>query len=93
MRNFGGTTPVWQPSPDESDWQRDVLVDETGREIACLEDFGCAAYPIALSAATGKWQCGGPYQDRVAAMQWAERIAGVHPAKPGDARSRESLPR
>jgi len=45
-----------------------------------------AAYPIALNATTGNWERGGAYEDRVAAMQWAEWIAGLHPGKPGDVR-------
>jgi hypothetical protein len=38
------------------------------------------------NAATGNLERGGPYSDRVAAMLWAERVAGLHPAKPGDER-------
>ena len=54
--------------------------------IARIEDFGYAAYPSALNAATGNWERGGAYSNCVEAMLWAERVAGLHPAKPGDER-------
>ncbi len=79
--------PTWQPNPNTDDaWQCDMLVDEHGNAIAYLEDFDYAAYPCALNASTGNWERGGPHEDRVAAMQWAERVAGIHPAKQGDER-------
>jgi hypothetical protein len=54
--------------------------------IGRIEDMGYAAYPCAINAATGNLERGGPYSDRVAAMLWCERVAGVHPTKPGDER-------
>jgi hypothetical protein len=78
---------TWQPNPNSTDrWQCDELVTERGEHIARLEDFGHAAYPTAFNAATGTWERGGAYSDRVEAMLWAERIAGLHPRKAGDER-------
>jgi hypothetical protein len=74
-------TATWQPK----NWHCDMLVAENGDAIAYVEDFGYAAYPMAINA-TGNWERGGAFCDRVAAMQWAERVAGLHPAKPGDER-------
>ena len=56
------------------------------RCIGRLEDFGYACYPSALNAKTGNVERGGAYRDRVAAMQWVERVAGEHPTKLGDER-------
>lgn len=78
---------TWQPNPNTTeDWHCDMLADENGVAWAYIEDFGYAAYPMAMNAATGNWERGAPHFDRVAAMQWAERVAGVHPGKPGDER-------
>ncbi len=81
---------MWKPNPDTADGAHyesdDLLIDDKGNVIARLEDFGYAAYPMALNAATGNWERGGPYTDRVAAMLWAERVAGEHPPKSGDER-------
>lgn len=80
-------TATWQPNPNSTErWQCDELVTADGRHIAMVEDFGYAAYPSALNAATGNWERGGPHEDRVAAILWAERVAGEHPTKPGDER-------
>jgi hypothetical protein len=80
----------WQPmAPPASGYEQlDKLVDDSGHTVAFLEDFGYAAYPCALNAATGNWERGGAYRDRVEAMQWAERVAGLHPGKLGDERPR-----
>jgi hypothetical protein len=78
--------PTWQPTPHNVAYQDDLLMTDDGRCIARVEAFGYACYPCAISAATGNLERGGPYHDRVAAMQWAERVAGLHPAKPGDER-------
>ena len=81
--------PSWQPNPYSTEsWQCDELVDDDGGHIARVEDFGYACYPCARNAVTGNWERGGAYSDRVAAMLWAERVAGVHPIKPGDERPR-----
>jgi hypothetical protein len=77
---------TWQPNPHHSDYRDDLLMTDDGVCIARIEDFGYAAYPCAINAATGNLERGGPYNDRVAAMLWAERVAGVHPTKPGDER-------
>ncbi len=79
----------WLPNPDSTDdWQCDELVTDKDEHIARIEDFGYACYPSALNAATGNWERGGPYDDRVEAMLWAERVAGEHPSKAGDERPR-----
>lgn len=78
--------PEWKPERDETGYQVDILVDDDGREIAMLEDFEYAAYPCAINCKTGNLERGGPHTDRVAAILWAERVAGVHPGKPGDER-------
>lgn len=78
--------PTWQPSLDEPGYQVDRLVDEAGDTIAMIEDFGYACYPSALNAVTGNKERGGAYRDRVSAMLWAERVAGLHPPKPEDER-------
>lgn len=82
--------PTWQPNPHtahlasyESD---DILIDEKGNCIGRVEDFGYACYPCAINAKTGNLERGGAYSDRVAAVLWAERVAGMHPDKPGDER-------
>ena len=83
-------TPVWRPNPNVNDYDSDVLADDEMHErgvcVATIEDFGYACYPTALNAETGNVERGGPHQDRVAARQWAERVAGLHPTKPGDER-------
>lgn len=79
--------PTWTPSPHSTDsWQDDHLIDEKGVHIARVEDFDNACYPSAINAKTGNLERGGAYTDRVAAMLWAERVAGVHPEKTGDER-------
>jgi hypothetical protein len=79
---------TWQPNPHNSEYQDDLLIDEHENVIARLEEFGYAAYPMAFNAVTGNWERGGAFDDRVAAMQWAERVAGLHPPKAGDERAR-----
>lgn len=86
------STPTWQPVPldehekDIGDYQIDALVTGGGAHVAYVQEFWYACYANALCAATGEWTRGGAFLDAVSAMQWAERMAGVHPAKPGDAR-------
>lgn len=77
---------TWQPNPHHDDYQDDLLMDEHGNCIGRVEDFGYACYPTAINAATGNMERGGAYKDRVAAIQWVERVAGEHPTKPGDER-------
>jgi hypothetical protein len=74
----------WEPNPHYE--QCDEYVTDDGQHIARIEDFGYAAYPSALNAATGNWERHGATEDRVAGMLWAERVAGIHPVKPGDER-------
>lgn len=79
--------PRWEPNPNITEYQRDELTLPNGiHVIARIEDFDYAAYPMALNATTGNWERGGAYTDRVEAMLWAERVAGLHPAKPEDER-------
>lgn len=80
--------PTWQPNPHSTEgWQCDELVTPDGVHcVARIEDFEHAAYPSALNAATGNWERGGAYFDRVEAILWAERVAGLHPVKPQDER-------
>jgi hypothetical protein len=78
---------TWQPNPHHSEYPDDLLTDGVS-VIGRIEDFGYAAYPMAYNASTGNWERGGGYDDRVAAMQWAERVAGLHPPKAGDERAR-----
>lgn len=83
---------AWKAVSDEGDgtygktYQVEQLVTPDGKVIAMLEDFGYAAYPCAINAQTGNVERGGAYFDRVAAILWAERIAGLHPTKSGDHR-------
>jgi hypothetical protein len=79
---------TWQPNPHNAEYPDDLLMDENDAVIARIEEFGYACYPMALNAATGNWERGGPHFDRVAAVMWAERVAGLHPGKPGDGRPR-----
>ena len=74
----------WLQHPDYLECEE--YVDERGCHIARIEDFGYAAYPSALNAATGNWERHGPTQDRVAGKLWAERVAGLHPMKQSDER-------
>lgn len=80
------TIPQWKPIADEPGNQVDDLVTEDGEIIARVEDFGNAAYPCAINAATGNLERGGPHPDRAAAFAWCERVAGLHPTKSGDER-------
>jgi hypothetical protein len=80
--------PGWTANPHttkhhESD---DILIGSDGANLARVEDFGYACYPCAISAKTGNLERGGPMRDRVEAKLWAERVAGLHPNKPGDER-------
>lgn len=78
---------TWQPNPSSYEgYQVDDLVTPSGNIIARIEDFEYAAYPCAINAATGNLERGGAYEDRVEAILWAERIAGLHPVKPSDDR-------
>jgi hypothetical protein len=79
-------TATWRPNPHHDDYQDDLLMTEDGRCIGRVEDFGYACYPSAINVATGNLERGGPYYDRVEAILWAERVAGLHPSKPGDER-------
>lgn len=80
-------TATWQPNPFVTDYQDDHLVDDDGTHLARIEDFGMGVcYPSAINAATGNLERGGPHKDPVEAMQWCERVAGIHPVKPGDER-------
>jgi hypothetical protein len=78
-------TATWQPNPYSPD-EVEGLVDDDGSVIALVEDFGYACYPSAINASTGNRERGGAYYDRVEARLWCERVAGLHPAKPGDGR-------
>ena len=75
----------WLQNPEYPECEE--YVDHRGHHMARVEDFGYAAYPSALNAATGNWERHGPTQDRVEGKLWAERVAGIHPVKPGDERS------
>ena len=78
---------TWQVNPHSTEvWECEELVTEDGLHIARWENFAHGAYPSALNQATGNWERGGHFGDRVAAKLWAERVAGLHPAKPGDER-------
>lgn len=78
--------PTWKAVRDEIGYQVEDLVDENGNILARIEDFGYAAYPCAVNAVTGNLERNGPTYDRVAGKLWAERVAGLHPTKPGDER-------
>ncbi len=75
---------TWQPNRAHAAYQDDLLVTDDGQCIGRIEDYGQACHPSAVNAATGRWERGGAYSDPVAAMAWAERVAGLHPTKPGD---------
>lgn len=78
---------TWKPNPNSTDdWQCDELVDDNDYVAARIETFDTRHYPMALNAATGNWERGGCYLDAVAAILWAERVAGIHPMKPTDER-------
>ena len=83
--------PTWvaRAGVDEHHQIDVLLADETNPEsiIAMVEYFGnWCHYPCAINAKTGNLERGGPMLDPVAAVQWAERVAGVHPPKSGDDR-------
>ena len=83
-------TPKWHAiaGHDEHHQIDALLADENdpGSIIAMVEYFGHGChYPCAINAATGNLERGGP-MDGIAAVQWAERVAGLHPPKPGDER-------
>ena len=84
------TTPTWRPHPYVTDYDYEILAsDEDIAKDECvgwLEDFGYACYPSAINAVTGNRERGGAYTNRVNAKLWAERVAGLHPAKPTDER-------
>jgi len=81
-------TPTWRPHPTITDYQFDILTTDemlAKKEAhGWVEDFGHACYPTAINAVTGNRERGGAYMDRVAAMQWVERVAGLHPVRPDD---------
>ena len=79
----------WIAVRDDPSWMVDDLVDEKGETIARTEQFykSMPTYPMALNSKTGNWERGGPFEDGVKARQWCERVAGLHPTKPGDERS------
>lgn len=84
-------TPKWHAAAgkDEHHQVDTLLADENipGSIIAMVEYFGHGCYyPCAINAKTGNLERGGPMEDPVAAVQWAERVSGVHPPKPGDER-------
>lgn len=80
-------TAMWQINPySRENWHCEILVDDDGGVIGIFEDFGYATYPTALNAKTKNWERGGPHLDGVEAKAWAERVAGLHPTKPGDER-------
>lgn len=64
------------------------LVEESGRIIARVEGFGYANYPCAINAKTGVKERGGAYHKaiKLEAFAWAERVAGLYPVHPEDAR-------
>jgi hypothetical protein len=84
MSLYQPPTRGWVQNPHYP--QCEEYIDHHGLHVARIEDFGYAAYPSALNAATGNWERHGPTSDRVAGKLWAERVAGVHPPKPGDER-------
>jgi hypothetical protein len=59
------------------------LVTESGEVIAFVIDYDYACYPHA-DPQSGEWKRGGSFSDRAAAFLWCERVAGLHPLKPGD---------
>ena len=74
----------WLQNPGYAECEE--YVDHRGYHIAMVEEFSYGAYPTALNAATGNWERGGHFRSGVEAKLWAERVAGVHPVKPGDER-------
>ena len=63
------------------------MLEVDGVVLAMIEDFGMGCtYPTARNAKTGNLERGGPHKDGVEAKLWAERVAGLHPTKPGDER-------
>jgi hypothetical protein len=80
---------TWSPNrraEEEEGVADDLLVDDSGVQLARVEDFGYACYPCAINAKTGNLERGGPTKDRVEARLWCERVAGLRPARPGDER-------
>ncbi|MGJ5075479.1 hypothetical protein [Bradyrhizobium oligotrophicum] len=77
-------TTGWLQNPHYPECEE--YVDDRGQHIAAVEDFGYACYPRAYNPKDQRWERGGAYQDRVEAKLWAERVAGIHPTKPGDER-------
>lgn len=82
-------TTTWQPNPHtagDDHYECDDLLMDGDRCIGRVEDFGYACYPMAVNVKTGNVERGGAYTDRVEAKLWVERVAGLHPPKPGDER-------
>lgn len=76
----------WVPNPSHSLYVDDFLLTDGGVLVARVEDFGYAVYPCAVNSLTGRLERGGAFSDAVEARLWAERVAGIHPTKPGDER-------
>lgn len=80
---------VWQPNPLNPDYTDDILVTDDGNVIARVERFydeDGPSYPCAVNVVTQNLERGGAMTCHVEAKLWAERVAGLHPVKPGDER-------
>jgi hypothetical protein len=83
----------WQLNPKSTeDWENEDYVADDGEHIAMVETFSYGSYPHARDPATGEWRRGGCFESVVEAKAWAERIAGVHPRKPGEFEGQPSSP-
>lgn len=81
----------WEINPNNSEeWECEELIDDAGAAIATLEVFCGRNYPWAFDPAKKSWVRGGCFSDKASAALWAERVAGLHPTKPGD--DREASP-
>ena len=70
----------------DDDYRVDDLVTDDGTILGRIEAFWYASYPCAINSVTGNLERGGAYRDEVEARLWVERVAGLHPSKPGDER-------
>lgn len=85
---------IWALNPNSTkDWDCEALLNDAGEIIAYCEAFhgGEHVYPHAV-ATDGQWRRGGCFYNVSDAKGWAERVAGLHPMKEGDARLSPSSP-
>jgi hypothetical protein len=79
----------WRINPNfGGDWECEQYFAADGKCIATVECAGpeMHPYPHAFDSVRKMWVRGVAFRDLMSAKAWAERIAGLHPQKPGDDR-------